>query len=242
MASSKRPEKGEGAVRGLGGRPEKRAAIVVAARRVFGEHGLSRSSIEAIAGGAGVSTRTIYNHFSGKDELFATVLEESATQVADDFLAEVEGIADGGGLELRLLRLAELLVRQTTTHPEHFAMVRQISGEARHFPAGAFSAWREAGPHRVEAGVADYLGLLAERGQLDIDDRAQAGRHFIALTNAEVIEDSHLGEVVLSEDEARRLMEPGVRVFVHGYGRSAGAPESLPGPAPAEVTLKGEEI
>ncbi|MFD2415452.1 TetR family transcriptional regulator [Amycolatopsis pigmentata] len=39
--------------------------------------------IEVIAAEAEVSTRTIYNHFENKEQLFSTVLTERATQVAD---------------------------------------------------------------------------------------------------------------------------------------------------------------
>ena len=48
--------------------------------------GYTRASIDAIAAAAEVSTRTIYKHFANKEELFATVLEASATEVADAFV------------------------------------------------------------------------------------------------------------------------------------------------------------
>jgi AcrR family transcriptional regulator len=73
-----------------GARARKRDAITTAARSVFARDGYSRASIEAIAGRADVSTRTIYNHFESKEQLFAAVLEASAAQVADTFVATVE--------------------------------------------------------------------------------------------------------------------------------------------------------
>jgi AcrR family transcriptional regulator len=50
-----------------------------AARAVFARLGYTRASTELIAGEAGVSTRTLYNHFATKDELFRSVLIEGAT-------------------------------------------------------------------------------------------------------------------------------------------------------------------
>ncbi|HWN32249.1 MAG TPA: helix-turn-helix domain-containing protein, partial [Pseudonocardia sp.] len=44
-------------------RAPKRDAIMTAARVVFGRESYLRTSIDAIPGEAGVSTRTIYNHF-----------------------------------------------------------------------------------------------------------------------------------------------------------------------------------
>ncbi len=200
-----------------GARPEKRAAIVAAARRSFGEEGFARSSIDRIAEGAGVSTRTIYNHFASKDDLFAAVLEESATEVADDFVARIQAEEGDEPLEPRLRELAALLVGQVNAHPEHFAMVRQITAEARHFPPGTLEAWQEAGPLRVEREVADYLHGLAESGDLRASDPTLTARHFIALTTAEVTARTHLGGAVLDKTEVRRLIETGVNAFLHGY-------------------------
>ena len=70
-------------------RPEKRDAILRAARKVFSTMGFARATIDAIAAEANVSTRTLYKHFRNKDELFATVFEASASAVADDYEAAV---------------------------------------------------------------------------------------------------------------------------------------------------------
>ena len=52
----------------------KRQAILNAAKRVFIAHGYSGTSMEAIAEAAPVSKPTLYNHFKGKQELFAAVI------------------------------------------------------------------------------------------------------------------------------------------------------------------------
>ena len=50
--------------------------------------------------------RTIYNHFSGKEQLFAAVLHASATQVADAFIAQVgSDETDGSDVERDLLTI-----------------------------------------------------------------------------------------------------------------------------------------
>ena len=60
----------------------KRRSILDGALRVFGRVGYLGASIDMIATEAEVSTRTIYNHFENKEELFSTVLLESSTRVA----------------------------------------------------------------------------------------------------------------------------------------------------------------
>jgi len=47
---------------------------------------------------ASVSTRTIYNHFETKEQLFAAVLEASAAQVAETFVTTAERDIDGRNL------------------------------------------------------------------------------------------------------------------------------------------------
>lgn len=55
---------------------KKREAILAAAARVFIHHGYDRASMDHIAQEAAASKRTVYNHFSSKDELFREVLDQ----------------------------------------------------------------------------------------------------------------------------------------------------------------------
>lgn len=54
----------------------KRQAIVAAALGQFRDFGFDATSMDKIAAAAGVSKRTVYNHFSSKDDLFSHILEE----------------------------------------------------------------------------------------------------------------------------------------------------------------------
>src|SRR4051812_45297977 len=51
-----------------------RDRIVAAASRLFYSHGIGAVSVDAIAGKAGVTKRTLYYHFRSKDELIASYL------------------------------------------------------------------------------------------------------------------------------------------------------------------------
>jgi AcrR family transcriptional regulator len=197
-------------------RPEKREAILRAARTTFATMGFARATIEAIAAEAGVSTRTLYKHFRGKDELFATVLEQSARAVADDYEASVRaGVEAAHTLHERLMALARAATKQALGHPEHFAMVRQIASEAAHFPPGALAAWRKAGPDRVERETVAQLRTLHDEGLLEIEDFERAARHFLALTTAEV--NRGRDGRPLSGQAAEKAIRAGVEVFARGY-------------------------
>ena len=54
----------------------KRQAIVDAAIAEFRASGFESTSMDKIAATAGVSKRTVYNHFPSKDELFAHILQQ----------------------------------------------------------------------------------------------------------------------------------------------------------------------
>lgn len=54
----------------------KRQAIVAAAVAEFRANGFDATSMDKIAATAGVSKRTVYNHFPGKDALFAHILQQ----------------------------------------------------------------------------------------------------------------------------------------------------------------------
>ncbi|MEV6149621.1 helix-turn-helix domain-containing protein [Nonomuraea sp. NPDC052129] len=65
-----------------------RQAIMAGALTLFARDGYTRARRDAIAVEAGVSNRTIYNHFTDKAELFQAVMQESTQRVN----AEVEHI------------------------------------------------------------------------------------------------------------------------------------------------------
>ena len=54
----------------------KREAIVAAAIAEFRANGFEVTSMDKIAATAGVSKRTVYNHFPSKEELFAEILHQ----------------------------------------------------------------------------------------------------------------------------------------------------------------------
>lgn len=58
-----------------------RQEIIEAARRVFHEHGVVRSSLDKIAKAAGVTRGAIYWHFRNKAELFFAMRDDAFSQV-----------------------------------------------------------------------------------------------------------------------------------------------------------------
>ena len=54
--------------------PTKKELIVAAARKLFASEGFGAISMDAIAAEAGVSKRTVYNHFDNKETLFGEIM------------------------------------------------------------------------------------------------------------------------------------------------------------------------
>ncbi|MDQ3770433.1 MAG: TetR/AcrR family transcriptional regulator [Actinomycetota bacterium] len=197
------------------GRPAKRSAITRAARTVFGREGYVASSIDAIAAEANVSKRTIYNHFDGKEQLFCELMVESATQVADRFVADVERAFTGDDAERDLTALGRAFAAQRTAFPEHFAMVVQVRAQERHFPPAVLEAWQQAGPLRVRAEVARRLDQLAERDLLHLDDPVRAALHFGLLVTADLTRPDRFRPP--TANEISQTVATGVDAFLNGY-------------------------
>jgi AcrR family transcriptional regulator len=68
-----------------------RAALVAAARELFGEQGYVDTSNDEIVARAGVTKGALYHHFNGKEDLFRAVFEQVQHEVSDRAVAEFLG-------------------------------------------------------------------------------------------------------------------------------------------------------
>ncbi|MFJ9522008.1 TetR/AcrR family transcriptional regulator [Kitasatospora sp. NPDC101801] len=204
---------------------EKQIALASAACSVFGREGYARASVDALAAAAGVSTRTLYNHFpGGKADLFRTVVIWTSGEVRDAQLALLRALVDPGRpprpeeLERDLIALARAFVGLMADHPNHFALVRHIHAEADHVPPEVLAAWKDAGPGPVGRALAETMAGLAAAGLLDLHgDAAMAAAHFMALTSHSIVQLSHYGVLPLPKEQTDRLIEAGVLAFVRAY-------------------------
>ncbi|MET8977338.1 TetR/AcrR family transcriptional regulator [Streptomyces sp. NPDC004539] len=201
------------------GMPEKRRAIMRAARAVFGREGYTRAGVDTIALEAGVSNRTIYNHFADKEELFQTVALEGAEQVTAA-VAEILERHLRKVLDIRedLIAFGLERVAAVTAFPDHFALVRTIEAEASRIPRDVLEAWRDAGPLSAHKRLAPYLRRIAERGLLDLDDPERAANHFNLLTITDVNQRTFYGALPLPESEVTSIVVDGVDTFLRLYG------------------------
>lgn len=193
-------------------RAGKHHAILDGALEVFAHDGYSRTSIDAIAATAGVSTRTIYNHFSDKAQLFERVIRRSAGHVAEAQIELIDRhLRKVTDVEADLVELGLALVRPIPGSQAHFALVRQVEADAEHIPEEAMKAWHETGPRRVRRALGERLTELNDLGLLRVDDAERAAWHFLLLVSGP------LGDRDGTDAVAEGVVRSGVRAFLYGY-------------------------
>lgn len=138
----------------------KRAAIVQAAIAEFRASGFDATSMDRVAATAGVSKRTVYNHFPSKDDLFAQILQElwacSAAAVQGPYRAD---------LPLRDQLIDVLRHKMALMRDPYFLDLAKVAiAEAIHTPERARSMVAKLS--EKEEGAAAFLRAAQADGKL----------------------------------------------------------------------------
>ncbi|WP_428953795.1 TetR/AcrR family transcriptional regulator [Streptomyces sp. cg35] len=208
------------------GTVEKRQALLRGARTVFGREGYTRAGIDEIAAEAGVSTRTLYNHFGGKENLFREVLMDSAASVTAAHVALIERhLGKVTDVEKDVRSLAREWLGRRGEHGPHMLLVRQIISEGSHLPADVVEEWQRIGPRAVAEAVRERFAELGAQGLLAVDaaNSLEAARYFLLLTAGSVTVDTFFGVVPMSDAEVDARVERGVDVFLRLYANPKAA-------------------
>jgi AcrR family transcriptional regulator len=70
---------------------ERREQLIEIARSLFAERGFEGTSVEEIAARAGVSKPIVYEHFGGKEGLYAVVVDREVRQLLDSMRSSLTG-------------------------------------------------------------------------------------------------------------------------------------------------------
>jgi TetR/AcrR family transcriptional repressor of mexJK operon len=208
-------EQRSGPGRPPGGSELKNAAIVAAALELFLRDGFERTSVDAIADRAGVSKRTIYNHYEDKRTLFVAVIHQTFAAMIDAVYAIIdEHLTDVSDPAESLAGFAVDGALFAFRAPERSALMRLMVTEAAHFPELQAEQMR---PRSITGKLAERLAIMAEHGQLDLTDPLEAANHLFALTFGQLNNRSLFGARSLTDEEIRRAATGGVRAFVRAY-------------------------
>lgn len=200
--------------------------LLAGALTVFAREGYSRSSITTIAAEAKVSTRTIYNQYSGKAALFHAVMLHSTRVVADHHLALVREATAGRPLHEAVMELADRFAGLDPRFQQHHALIRQVQAERDHIPQATLDAWVTLGPLRVRAVLEDELRRLFSEVDIRLGDPSAAADTLMLLIGGDPIRRGFYREHPYTGGYLVRLARNGARVFLAAYTESSLVPAS----------------
>ncbi len=98
---------------------ERRAQLIDVGRRVFAKRGYEAASLEEIADEAKVSRPVVYEHFGGKEGLYAVVIDREMDVIVQRIAAAISG----GSPRARVEAAALAFLTYVKEHPEGFAVL-----------------------------------------------------------------------------------------------------------------------
>jgi TetR/AcrR family transcriptional regulator of autoinduction and epiphytic fitness len=190
----------------------KRAAIVDAAIQEFLAAGFDATSMDRVAARACVSKRTVYNHFPGKEALFAAILR----QLWDSSDTE-DAPAYSSRHPLRGQLLQLLLKKLSRLNDEAFLSLARVAIAAGiHSPERARDMVARMGER--EEDLTGWIRAAAVDGRLKTPDTAFASQQLQGLIKAFAFwPQVTMGQPPLSVDEQRHVAESAADMFLATY-------------------------
>jgi TetR/AcrR family transcriptional repressor of mexJK operon len=208
-----------------GGRPSRAAAlelrdrILEVATGLFLTEGYGSTSIEAVAGAAGISKRTFYHRFDDKAALFAAVVHRIIEQIRP---APGVPLLEGATLQKILRRLAGLILRAALT-PQAIALHRLVTAESVRFPNLVRAVYDEGWAQEATTLIGDLLARELRDPHLTVKLRTFAAEQFlhlvVALPQRRIM---GLG-IPLTPDELDAWADNAVSLFLNGCRGLSGA-------------------
>ena len=113
---------------------ERRTQLLDIGRKLFAERGFEATSIEELAARAGVTKPVVYEHFGGKEGLYAVVVDREMERI----LAGITGALSGGSARELLEQAALAFLVYIEEQPDGFRILVRDSPVAS--SAGTFAS------------------------------------------------------------------------------------------------------
>ena len=206
--------------RGRGGRPSRVDSarlsdrILDVATGLFLGDGYGATSIEAVSRRAGISKRTFYHRFRGKEMLFEAVVRRLIERWAPPLDA---ALFEGKTLAETLRRAAEYMLSTALT-PEALALHRVVIAEATRFP-GLARILHELGAATGIERIAQVLDPRIANGELRAIEPQFAAEQFILMVVSGPRRRALGLGAPLSPSELKDWLDQCVALFLDGCGR-----------------------
>ncbi len=178
--------------------PQRREQLLEVGRKLFADKGFEGTSVEEIAAKAGVSKPVVYEHFGGKEGLYAVVVDREIRTLLDGINVALRAEATSRGLleaaALALLDYIEgstdgfrILVRDSPTGQStgSFAsLISDVATQVEHLLGAEFKS-RKLDPKTAPLYAQMLVGMVALTGQWWLDSRkfkkADVAAHLVNL-------------------------------------------------------------
>lgn len=192
----------------------KHQAILAAAAEEFKAYGFQGANMDRLADRAGVSKRTVYNHFASKEGLFESICRQVWQQAqaatdypyrADQALApQLSAIAE---LELALLQSEDYL-RLTAALITEFARSAELAEQAREWMT------------QEESGARRWMAAAIADARLTTEDVDTATAHFFSLIKGQAFWPQVVWHAPIPDAaQCRQIIEACVALFLGHYER-----------------------
>jgi len=211
---------------------ERTDVLIAAATRVFLRDGYGSTSIDKVAGEAGVSTRTIYERFKNKGDLLGAVISRLVERDMETVLATEE--LDRFDPRQALTTIGEVITGRAC-NPDSAALFRICAAESHRFPELA-AKMRGSAKARVDDAIANYLRRQTLRGTLSLSDPDRAAALFLQMVCAELHECLLFGSVEdMAKIDSDAHLKHVVDIFLNGAlpRRESSSPATPANIAPA---------
>ena len=162
---------------------ERREQLLDIGRTLFAEKGFDGTSVEEIADKAGVSKPVVYEHFGGKEGLYAVVVDREVRRLLDRITHSLQGNNPRELLEQAANALLEYVERDTdgfrilvrdspvaSSSGTFASMISDIATQVEHVLAGEFKS-RGYDPKLAGLYSQALVGMVALTGQWWLDAR-----------------------------------------------------------------------
>jgi len=191
----------------------KRAAIVEAAIAEFRTNGFEATSMDRIAATAGVSKRTVYNHFPSKDDLFGQILRELW-----ECSAALNAVAYDPARPLKEQLTALMQQKMVMLRDPYFLDLARVAiAEAIHTPERARDMVAKLGDK--EEGVTVFLRAAQQDGKLKPGDPLFLS-HLLQgqLKTFAFWPQVAMGQPPLDDAQQELVVQNAVEMFLNSYG------------------------
>jgi AcrR family transcriptional regulator len=177
---------------------QRREQLIVVGRKLFADKGFEGTTVEEIASKAGVSKPMVYEHFGGKEGLYAVVVDREIASLLDSITrALTSGAGSRETLEHAALALLDyiegstdgfrILVRDSTpgqSTGSFASLISDVASQVEHILAAEFKR-RKLDPKAAPLYAQMLVGMVALTGQWWLDSpkmkKADVAAHLVNL-------------------------------------------------------------